>query len=272
LSGFILLSRALLENDLWRANSDLVRLFLYLCMSASYGKKEYSYSRGGSKVTVRKGEFLRSLRKIGEDCAYTGNNKLITWSPSRVSAMLQSLEDDGRIEVVSNTSGLGTLIRIVNYESYQDFSSYSGRKKKGLGTDAEQTQNNSKQLKQEIKRTPDPEKAVRAGQVDALWKVWLDELSPKPPHPRLTDKRRSVLWSLYSEQLSSNGADPIVLFRKVLKAVKRSDHHMGTRAYTLPESLFRNEERRERWAHNAVEKRKAENITPTVSRTWSVEQ
>ena len=271
MSGFILLSRALLENDLWRANSDLVRLFLYLCLSANFGKKEYNYSLGDSKVTVGKGEFLRSLRKIAEDCSYIGNNKLITWSTSRVASMLKDLENDGRIEVVGNTSGLGTLIRIVNYESYQDFSSYSGKKPKRLRTGSAQVQHNSKQLSKEKATIPDPDKAVRAGPVSELWGVWLEELSPNPPHPKLTEKRRSVLGRLYSEQLSSNGADPLVLFRKVMKAVKRSDHHMGTRAYTLPESLFRNEERRERWAHSALEKGKTENITPTVSRRWSVD-
>ena len=39
MSGFILLSRDLLDNDLWRSSSDLLRLFIYLCISANYGKK-----------------------------------------------------------------------------------------------------------------------------------------------------------------------------------------------------------------------------------------
>ena len=74
MSGFILLSRDLLDNDLWRSSSDLLRLFIYLCISANYGKREYTYSRGAVKITVKKGEYLRSMRKIGEDCSYTGNN------------------------------------------------------------------------------------------------------------------------------------------------------------------------------------------------------
>jgi hypothetical protein len=257
MSGFILLSRDLLENSLWRANSDLVRLFIYLCISANYGKREYTYSRGAVEITVKKGEFLRSLRKIGEDCAYTGNNRLITWSTSRVSGMLKQLGDDGRIEVLSN-SALGTHLKIVNYESYQDFSSY---RKRGLGTDLEQIQNKSKAVK-----------PVNNKQADALWAVWLEELSPKPPHPRLTEKRKSVLVALYNEQLTRNGTDPLALFRKVLKAVRGSSHHMGTRAYQLPESLFRSEERRESWTHRALVEAKAPNRTPTVSRDWSVEQ
>jgi hypothetical protein len=266
MSGFVLLSRDLLENDLWAGSGDVLRLFIYLTISANYGKRHYTYSRGAVEVTVKKGEFLRSLRKIGEDCSYMGNNKLITWSTSRVSGMLKQLEDDGRIEVLSN-SALGTHLKIVNYESYQDFSSYRRRE---LRTDAEQMQNKSKQVKAvKTKKAKDPATKQRA---DALWAIYLEELSPKPPHPRLTSKRASVLMALYTEQLSSNGTDPLVLFRKVLKAVKGSSHHMGTRAYHLPESLFRSEERRESWTHRALAKTKAPNRTPSVSRDWSVDK
>ena len=265
MSGFVLLSRSLLENNLWTGPGDVLRLFIYLTISANYGRRQYTYSRGEVEITIKKGEFLRSLRKIGEDCSYTGNNKLVTWSTSRVSRMLKQLEEDGRIEILSN-SVLGTHLRIANYESYQDFSSY---RRVELGTDAEQMRNKSKQVKTiKTKKAECPETKQRVG---ALWSVYREERSPKPPHPRLTSKRASVLSALYTEQLSSNGSDPLVLFRKVLKAVKGSDHHMKTRAYQLPESLFRSEERRESWTHRALAKAKAPNRTPTVSRDWSVD-
>ena len=257
MTGFILLSRDLLDNDLWRMNSDLVRLWIYLLCKVSYGKKEFTYSRGTTKITVRKGEFLRSLRRISDDCSYTGNNRLVSWSTSRIAAMLKTLEDDGRIEILSNSSALGTHLRVVNYESYQSFAAY---KKDRLRTDAEQMQHKSKATESNKEQT------------DALWAVWLEELSPKPPHPRLTEKRRSALMSLYTEQLSKNGSDPLALFRRVLRAVKGSSHHMATRAYQLPESLFRSEERREQWTHRALAKVKGDPTTSTVSRDWSVEQ
>ena len=266
MSGFILLSRDLLDNDLWTGSGDMLRLFIYLCISANYGKKQYTYSRGAVTITVKKGEYLRSMRKIGEDCAYTGNNKLITWSSSRVSGMLKQLEEDGRIEILSNSSALGTHLRISNYASYQSFSAY---KKKGLRTDAPHMANQPVPTSSPIVKQL---KAVNKKQAADLWAVWLEELSPKPPHPRLTSKRESVLMALYTEQLSSNGSDPLVLFRKVLKAVKGSSHHMGTRAYQLPESLFRSEERREQWTHRALAKVKGDPTTSTVSRDWSVEQ
>jgi hypothetical protein len=257
MTGFILLSRDLLDNDLWRMNSDLVRLWIYLLCKVSYGKKEFTYSRGTTKITVRKGEFLRSLRRISDDCSYTGNNRLVSWSTSRIAAMLKTLEDDGRIEILSNSSALGTHLRVVNYESYQSFAAY---KKDRLRTDAEQMQHKSKAIESNKEQT------------NALWAVYLEELSPKPPHPRLTEKRRTTLMALYTEQLSKNGSDPLALFRKVLRAVKGSSHHMATRAYQLPESLFRSEERRESWTHRALAKVKGDTTTSTVSRDWSVDK
>ncbi len=79
-----------------------------------------------------------------------------------------------------------------------------------------------------------------------LWQVWLDELGGKPPHPKLTDSRKKLLATLYREQLKDD-LDPLARFRSICRAVLASDHHMSVRTYQLPESLFKNAERRERW-------------------------
>jgi len=169
--------------------------------------------------------------------------------------MITVLEEDGRVEILSQ-SRLGTHLRLTNYQHWQSFGSY---RKKELGTNEAPMKHKKKQH-------------TTSKETNALWEIWLEELSPKPPHPRLTSKRESVLMALYTEQLSKNGSDPLVLFRKVLKAVKGSSHHMATRAYQLPESLFRSEERRESWTHRALAKAKGDPSTSTVSRDWSVEQ
>lgn len=83
-----------------------------------------------------------------------------------------------------------------------------------------------------------------------LWEIWIEELGGKAPHPKLTEKRRQVLRLFFREHLRSED-DPLAVFRKVLQAVQRSDHHMGTRAYQMPESLFRNPERRDTWRQAA---------------------
>ena len=82
--------------------------------------------------------------------------------------------------------------------------------------------------------------------VVCLWQVWVEELGGNPPHPKLTDKRKKVLAALYREHLKAE-PDPPARFRSICRAVLASDHHMSVRAYQMPESLFMNPERRERW-------------------------
>ncbi|MDH5761269.1 MAG: hypothetical protein OEZ65_17025, partial [Gemmatimonadota bacterium] len=83
--------------------------------------------------------------------------------------------------------------------------------------------------------------------VSDMWEIWTEVLGGKGRQPALTDGRRKVLKLLWTEQLAAEDK-PMNAFRKILKAVKRSEHHMSVRQYHLPESLFRNQERRDRWA------------------------
>lgn len=255
--GFILLSRTLLDNNLWRLDSDHLRLWVYLLLKVNYSDKKFVYGHGDNKITVKKGELLKSYRHISEDCSYSAGNRMVRWSTSRVGRMMQILEDDGRIEILSQTQ-LGTLIKVSLYEHYQSFSTYKGN---GMGTQA---------VHQSIDISPNNKEDNKIKEITKeLWEVWLSELSPKPPHPKLTAKRAQCLNSLYEEQLKESD-DPTGLFKRVLKAVQASKHHMKTRAYQLPESLFRNFERRERWVLTASETKNHHNSA--VSRTWRVDQ
>jgi hypothetical protein len=81
-----------------------------------------------------------------------------------------------------------------------------------------------------------------------MWAVFQTEMDGA--RLTLTQARRKKLAALYSEQLDSE-PDPTGTFRKILRAVKTSDHHMSNRDYQMPESLFKSPERRERWAEKA---------------------
>jgi hypothetical protein len=253
MSGYILLSRSLLDNDIWRLSSNDLRLFLYILLNANYSKvKVYKYGN----VTVGHGQVLKSYSHIANECSYTDGRKLVRWQPSHISRMLSRLQRDGRIRIISKGQ-CGSLIEVVNYASYQDGRSYRKTEVEDLG----------KHSKKVNKKTENIELAARNEITDELWGIWIDELGGRKPHPRLTEKRRRYLYLLFKEQLD-NG-NPAVLFRKILKAVKQSSHHMQERNYQLPESLFRNEERRESWAYKGTSKTSESNHA--VSRQWSVE-
>lgn len=85
-----------------------------------------------------------------------------------------------------------------------------------------------------------------------LWDVFLEELGGSGKQPRLTDKRKQKLRALYDEQLKSED-QPTEAFRRILRAVKKSEHHMGNRSYQMPESLFRDESRRDGWMQKSLQ-------------------
>ena len=93
--------------------------------------------------------------------------------------------------------------------------------------------------------------------VTDFWQIWVEELGGRPPHPKLTDKRRKLLAALYREHLKDE-PDPTARFRAICRAVLESDHHMSVRTYQMPESLFMNPERRERWYLEGSEARAAD--------------
>ena len=259
MKGFVLLARQIQENSIWYRDPDHLKLFLYLLMNANYKRDRVFELRDnkGYVVKVRYAQYLCSYSKISEDCQYSAGNKLVRWGPSRVNRMLKALESDGRIKVLGK-SQLGSLVQVENYHVYQDVSSYA---QKGLGRpeeDQEKTRGN--------KVNNNNNKII----LDNLWEVYLDEMcNSRGKQPSLTAKRQKILELLYKEQLDTESYQE--QFRGILKAVKGSEHHMKERAYQMPESLFRNEERRERWALKGAEK-KYKTKTHSVSRSqWSVE-
>jgi len=58
--------------------------------------------------------------------------------------------------------------------------------------------------------------------------------------------------AMYEEQLDGT-EDPKRAWRMILRRVQTSDHHMSERSYQMPESLLRNEERRETWVQRTLE-------------------
>ena len=225
--GFILLSRDLLDKSIF-GEPDMLKLWIFILLRTNFGKKSYEYSG----VKVGRGQFLRSYRAIARDCAYTLRGKKVQWSPGKVERMMNTLVRDSRIRIIPHDQpNVGTLIEVINYDKWQSIASYA-------------------------KAAPAPAKKKKKGRGHAgeLWQIWLEELSPRGPHPTLTDKRARVLDALYAEHLSTNGADPHQLFRGIVRALKASEFHSSKRQYQYPESFLSSPERRESWYLRSLEK------------------
>ena len=228
--GFILLSRDLLDKSIF-GEPDMLKLWIFILLRTNFGKKSYEYSG----VKVGRGQFLRSYRAIARDCAYSLRGKKVQWSPGKVERMMKTLIADGRIRIIAHDqSNVGTLIEVINYDHWQSIASYTKVEQKSTA-----------KVKQ-----------PKANGIDhsiELWSVWLEELSPKGPHPSLTDKRARVLNALYSEHLKNGDLDPLQLFRGILKSLKGSEFHSSKRQYQYPESFLGSPERRESWYFRSLE-------------------
>lgn len=244
--GYVLLSRDIMDKSVWDGDPQVLKLWLYLILRSNFGHKTYVHKG----VEVPRGHLVKSYRTIAQDCAFVVQNKRYEWSPAKVERMLDILVRDGRIHITHHGNA-GTLIEVLNYSDRQSGDSY---------------RKNTTAKPKVTKKGTDPVKSKE------LWDIWLSVLSPSPPHPKLTPKRARVLMALYTEQLSKNGSDPLVLFKSVVTAIKKSEWHSKRREWQYPESTFSTEERREQWTHRALTGTKADQHTSTVSRDWSVDK
>lgn len=168
--GFILLSRALTESEVWTRDPHHLKLWVYLLLKCNARKDKVLHM---GPVEIGYGQVLKSFRKIIEDNEWVENQAVHRWSKSRVGRMLDRFEDAEMIATLG--TDLGTLITIRNMARYQDFSSYRADLGTGLGTQSGRSRDNNKHSSPIPKQTdvdsgndttPSPTAAF-----DDFWKV-----------------------------------------------------------------------------------------------------
>jgi len=139
--GAFIASRSLFDHDLWRSIHKF-RVFFYLFGNAVHNIE--GWHKG--TVFVKRGQILKSYRRLIDDLEYVENKSIKRYSLSTIKRLLDELVKEGRIKLLGTE--LGTLITIVNYEEYQCLSNYS-KEQLGteLGTVMEHSWNNNKNVK-----------------------------------------------------------------------------------------------------------------------------
>ena len=265
--GWVKIHRVIEDTGLWHDGADTLKLFIWILLRVNY-RKDHTPNKGGIEVPY--GHYLASLRQIAQANEYVANNRVTTWSLSKISRMLKQLEDQGRIECT--VTELGTLIKCVNFAKYQAKSapdSMGSRQPR----DSSETATTSQASNGAPFSAPKKSKTLKnTSAVKELWDIWLDEFAnSKGPKPRLTDKRATLLAALHSEQLKPNADQPMELFRKVLRQIKKNEWYMkpDRRQFLFPESLFLNEERREKHVHRALSVR-VDGVATVDRNKWRV--
>lgn len=112
MSGWIKLHREIFDSDIWH-DVTTFRLFVFLIGKATY--------HDGIKVNgmeLKKGQYVRSYRKLADDLAYKEGRGFKTYSLSTIKKCVNKLVESERVNV--QETEVGTLFTIVNYAKYQD--------------------------------------------------------------------------------------------------------------------------------------------------------
>lgn len=146
--GFFKIHRQIFESDIF-LRPGLLRLFIYLIGNARYSDKPNTkYKSHG--ITIKKGQFLRSYRKIQEDLEYLENNAIKNYTLSRIKRNIEKLRKQDRI--ITEITPLGTLFTIVNYKKYQDLETENNETWNGDETTAERQRNSSGTIQKESRK------------------------------------------------------------------------------------------------------------------------
>lgn len=140
MKGYIKLHRKIQESDIWH-DVTTFRLFTYLILNATH--KDGTRLNG---MELKKGQFVRSYRKIAEDLAYKEGRGLKKYSIHTIKKSIDKLIKSQRITI--QETEVGTLFTVLNYGNYQDSEVIEDETRNGtgneLGTNWERTRNNNK--------------------------------------------------------------------------------------------------------------------------------
>lgn len=159
-NGFFKINRQIFNSDIWIKPFEL-RFFIYLIGRARW-KTEPIRKYQNYGFMIKKGQYLRSFRKLQTDLEYRANNQLIEPSLSRIKTAIKRLENQDRI--TTETTPLGTLFTVVNYLKYQDLQSNNPEAENTPRTPPEHPENNKeRRIKKEKLNT----------QIEKIYNHWL---------------------------------------------------------------------------------------------------
>lgn len=116
MEGFIALHRKMIEWE-WYTDTNVKAVFLHCLLKANYDRKEW---RG---VMIERGEFITSVASLSSE---------LDLSAMQVRRALNCLQSTSEITI--KTTNKYSVIKVCNYESYQN-----------IGTDAQQTKQQTRQ-------------------------------------------------------------------------------------------------------------------------------
>lgn len=150
MQGWFKLHRELFDSDIWH-DANTFRLFVYLIAQASH--------QDGIKIkgrTLKRGQYIRSYRKLADDLAYKEGRGFKMLSLSTIKKCVNKLVDAERVNV--EETELGTLFTIVNYAKYQDS---EDTKKESANAPIQEVRTNSELTTNEVRTNSEQEQELK---------------------------------------------------------------------------------------------------------------
>lgn len=150
MQGWFKLHRELFDSDIWH-DANTFRLFVFLIAKASH--------QDGVKIKgriLKRGQYIRSYRKLADDLSYKEGRGFKTLSLSTIKKCVSKLVEDERVNV--EETELGTLFTIVNYARYQDS---EDAKKESANAQNEEVRTNSELTANEVRTNREQEQELK---------------------------------------------------------------------------------------------------------------
>lgn len=135
-NGFILLSRGILESDVF-ASQKLLKIWIWCLCKANFKDKTtpLKFGKGEQIIKVKRGSFIFGRNKAEEELFIDG---------STIYKSMQKLKQMGMIDIESNNQY--SVVTICKYNDYQDAKEYKV-------TSKEQVSNNEVTSKEQVSNT-----------------------------------------------------------------------------------------------------------------------
>jgi uncharacterized phage protein (TIGR02220 family) len=149
--GYIILSRQLIESDIWEKPPLYLKVWIYLLTRAQHS--DYKY--------LKRGQLRTSIPEIQENCSWYVGFRKITPTKDQIYQVIEWLRtgcahnDEGNDESNAKATMIATMkatqaiiITIRNYGLYQDSKNYESNDESNDATDAEATMQPSRKQRQ----------------------------------------------------------------------------------------------------------------------------
>lgn len=128
------LDRKIFSSDIWFASPWKLKIWVYLIGNANHTDGQFK------GISIKRGQLIRSYRRIAKDCGYYVGYRYEKPSVSTVKRICEDFTKDAR--TTRRTTHAGTLFTICNYNELQPFpKSERHNERRGSGTTAEQNKN-----------------------------------------------------------------------------------------------------------------------------------